>query len=208
MRILITAGPTCEDIDEVRFLTNRSSGRTGYAIAAEAVRRGHEVTLASGPVALEPPQGVTVLNIRSADDLHRECLACFNEVDAVIAAAAVADFTPAERLKGKLKKSDNDLVLRLVRTPDVLADLGRRKITQLLIGFALEVDNARPNAEKKLREKRLDAVVLNAPESFGRDAAAFSFLTADGWQDWGRIAKRELASRLLDFVEKSVERGA
>ena len=232
MRIMITAGPTCEDLDAVRYLTNRSSGRAGYALAAESARRGHESILLSGPVSLEPPANTEVINIRSARDLHRECLAGFDDIDVFIAAAAVADFTPAEPFQGKIKKSDTDLLLRLVPTPDILAELGRRKTTQILIGFAVEahgqqtralpegegakrnlpqlhtgLSSGRQNAEKKLGHKRLDAIVLNTPESFGQDLAEFALFTAGGgWVDLGRLSKRDLAVRVLDLAEQLAAR--
>ena len=219
MNLLVTAGPTCEDIDDVRFISNRSSGRSGYAVAEEAARRDHAVILVSGPVDLPPPEGVRLVRVRSAAEMHAACLERFRDVDALVAAAAVADFTPAQRTPGKIKKQPSDLVIRLTRTPDILLDLAKRRTRQAIVCFALESPPAgndpgalsdptglaslRLNAEKKLREKGADAIVLNAPESFGRDRAHFALLTARGeWHALGLITKQSLAARLLDFLER------
>jgi phosphopantothenoylcysteine decarboxylase / phosphopantothenate---cysteine ligase len=202
MRFLVTAGPTCEDIDDVRFITNRSTGIMGYTLAEEATRRGHEVILISGPANLQQPSVTDLISVRSAQDMFDACLGKFQDCDAVLAAAAVSDYRPA-KTKGKIKKTESDMIIRLSRTPDILAELGLRKSSQLLVGFALEVDKPRQNAEKKLREKHLDAIVLNTPASFGAETSDFALLLSDGtWKDLGRISKRELAAAVVDLVER------
>ena len=207
MRVLVTAGPTCEDLDDVRCLTNRSSGRTGYAVAAEALRRGHGVELVSGPVEIEPPAGARLTRIWSAADLLRECRRLFPACDALVMAAAVADYRPAERAAGKLKKSGGELVLRLVPTADVLAELGRAKRPgQVLVGFALEsaaAAESRRSAEQKLVAKHLDLIVLNGPAALGAAEAEVSLLAAgSAWRGPLRLGKAELAREILDFIEK------
>ena len=205
MKILVTAGPTCEDIDPVRFLTNRSSGRTGYAVAAEAAERGHDVVLVSGPTHLRPPAGVNVIAVRSADDMLGACLDAFDSCRAAILTAAVADYRPAERSADKIQKTDDDLTLRLVRTPDIAERLGRAKADQLIVGFALETHSGRAAAEAKLNGKNWDAVVLNHPDSFGAsDIHAEVLVRGADWSDWGPLAKDRFAADLLDLIEQSV----
>jgi len=202
MRILVTAGPTCEDLDPVRFLTNRSSGRMGYAVAAEAAARGHETILVSGPTALDPPEGTRLVPVRSAADMLDACLAEFDACDAAVLVAAVADYRPAETSPHKLKKSDDDLVLRLARTEDIAKRLGQSKTRQVLVGFALESEDGRANALRKLEAKNLDAIVLNAPDTFASDRIRAEILQRDGsWGDVLHVTKSELAARLLDFIE-------
>lgn len=201
MRILITAGPTCEDIDPVRYLTNRSSGKMGYAIAAEAVRRGHKAALVSGPTALEPPEGVECVPVRSAADMLEACLARFEACDAAILVAAVADYKPATYSPGKLKKADGDLVLPLARTEDIARRLGALKTRQILVGFALETDAGHANAERKLAAKNLDAIVLNHPDTLRGDAIHAEILVRG--KPWGqpeRLTKPGLAACVLDLV--------
>lgn len=206
MKILITAGPTCEDIDPVRFLTNRSSGRTGYAIAAEAARRGHEVVLVSGPTALPAPAGADVVPVRSAEGMLRACRAVFDSCHAAILTAAVADYRPAECSPNKIKKSNDELTLRLVRTPDIAEHLGEMKANQFIVGFALETESGRGSAEAKLEAKNWDAVVLNCPDTFGADAIhANVLIRGDDWSDWGPLAKDRFAADLMDALEQRVQ---
>jgi len=203
MRILITAGPTCEDIDPVRFITNRSSGAMGYAVAAEAARRGHEAILVSGPTALEPPEGVERVPVRAAADMLAACLERFEACDAAILVAAVADYRPADYSHRKINKSGGDLVLRLARTEDIARRLGALKTRQILVGFALESDEGRANAEGKLAAKSLDAIVLNHPDTFGsREIRAEILTRAGGWGPPERLSKPQLAARILDLVEE------
>ena len=209
--ILVTAGPTYEDIDPVRYLGNRSSGRMGYAVAAEAAARGARVLLVSGPTALEPPDRVEVTAVRSADDMHAAVvrLASGGEVDAVVMAAAVADYTPAAGAQpAKIRKSDDDLALTLRRTPDVLAELGARRgdaVKPVLVGFAAETGNAVERARTKLSRKRVDLIVANdvtePGAGFGVDTNAATLVSAAGEEPVSRRSKRELARVILDRIE-------
>ena len=169
MRVLVTAGPTREYLDAVRFLSNPSSGTMGFACARAAARAGHAVTLVTGPVALPDPPGIRTVRVVSAGDMYRAVLKAYARTDAVIMTAAVGDYRPAERSAGKLKKSSAALTLRLVRTRDILKTLGARKGRRILIGFALEVQDAVHQAWLKYKKKNLDYIVLNAPGSFAAD---------------------------------------
>jgi len=206
LKLLITAGPTCEDIDEVRFITNRSSGRMGYAVAIEAVRRGHRAELVSGPVSMETPAGVALTRVRSAEEMLAACRRLFPDCDALVMAAAVADYRPVERVPGKIRKSPGELQLRLERTPDVLAELaGGRRPGQVLVGFALEATDiyeSRSSAEGKLADKDMDLVVLNGPGAMGAARADVSFFTPkDGWSGPEQLEKAEVAARIVDYLE-------
>ena len=169
MHLLVTAGPTREYIDDVRFLSNPSTGKMGFACAESAVRKGHRVTLVTGPTGLPDPKGVRTVRVVSAREMLRAAKEVYPEVEAVIATAAVSDYRPARRARGKRKKGKKEISLPLVRNPDILATLGRKKGNRVLIGFALEVRNARANALKKCREKNLDWIVLNGPSSLGAE---------------------------------------
>jgi len=169
VRILVTAGPTREYLDAVRFLSNASSGKMGFACAKAAARAGHEVTLITGPVALPDPAGVRTVRVTSADDMYRAVMKAYPRIDAAIMTAAVGDYRPAERFAGKLKKKAETLTLRLVRTRDILKEMGRRKGDRILVGFALEVQDAVHQALLKYKKKNLDYVVLNTPRSFAAD---------------------------------------
>lgn len=169
MRVLITAGPTREHLDAVRFLSNASSGKMGFACAAAAARAGHDVTLVTGPVALPDPAGVRTVRVVSADDMHRAVMKAYPRIDAAIMTAAVGDYRPAERFPGKLKKKSETLTLKLVRTRDILKEMGAKKGGRILIGFALEVQDAVHQALVKYKKKNLDYVVLNTPRTFAAD---------------------------------------
>lgn len=169
MRVLITAGPTREHLDAVRYISNASSGKMGFACAAAAAKAGHDVTLVTGPVALPDPAGVRVVRVVSADDMYRAVMKAYPKVDAAIATAAVGDYRPAERVGGKIKKTGASLTLKLVRTRDILGTMGSRKGRRILIGFALEVQDAVRNALEKYRKKNLDYIVLNTPRTFAAD---------------------------------------
>ena len=169
MRVLVTAGPTREYLDAVRFLSNASSGKMGFACAAAAARAGHDVTLVTGPVALPDPAGVRTVRVVSADDMYRAVMKVYPRIDAAIMTAAVGDYRPAERFAGKLKKKSETLTLRLVRTRDILKEMGRKKGRRILVGFALEVQDAVHQALVKYKKKNLDYVVLNTPRTFAAD---------------------------------------
>jgi len=170
MRVLVTAGPTREYLDAVRFISNASSGKMGFACAAAAARAGHDVTLVTGPVALPDPAGVRTIRVVSAAEMHRAVMKAYPKADAAIATAAVGDYRPAERASGKLKKKAGDLTLRLVRTRDILQEMGDRKGRRVLVGFALEVQDAVEQALLKYEKKHLDYIVLNTPKTFAADA--------------------------------------
>ena len=211
---LVTAGPTCEDIDPVRFITNRSSGGMGYAVARAAVARGNRVTLVSGPVAIEAPEGCEVVRVRSAREMYDAVLARSAEADVVVMAAAVADFRPKARAPGKIRKKDakkdDGLTLELERTEDILAEIGGRKSKQVLVGFALEApagagefitDGMRASALAKLASKNLDAIVLNGPGAMASGRSAVEVLEADGeWRHWGEAPKDEHARRVVQLA--------
>ena len=205
MKFLITAGPTREAIDPVRFLSNGSTGTMGFEIAREAAARGADVTLLAGPVALDTPPGVTRIDIESAEDLHRAAMA-HAEADLIIASAAVSDYAPAAPSDRKLKKTGDDLTLTLRRTPDVLKALGEQRTDgQTLVGFALETHDGEANARAKLEKKHLDWVVLNIQ---GEDGAGFGtgtnrvVLLGRGGEriDVALAPKREIACFILDAV--------
>lgn len=207
VRVLVTAGPTVERIDPVRYITNRSSGKMGYAIAEAARDRGAEVVLTSGPVSLQAPAGVQVVSIESSAELCAAVLARAEWADVVIQAAAPADFTPETKAEGKIKKTGEDMTLRLVNTADIAAELGRRKRPgQVLVAFAAETDDVLENARGKLERKNADLVVANdvsrADAGFGVDTNAVTLVTRDGETALPLMRKREVADGILDAVAK------
>jgi phosphopantothenoylcysteine decarboxylase/phosphopantothenate--cysteine ligase len=206
LRVLITAGPTREYLDPVRYLSNDSSGQMGFALAAAAVERGMLVTLVHGPVGLARPVGVRTVPVISALEMLAECLKSWPEHDVLIMAAAVADYTPRRAARFKRKKSPADLVLTLTPTPDILRILAaHRQSEQVVIGFALEDRAARRNAERKLREKRLDAIVLNRPEAIGAQRAAVEILVAGrGWRKLSAAPKSKHAREIVRVAEELV----
>lgn len=203
MKILITAGPTREYIDPVRFITNRSSGKMGYALARAAHRRGFETVLVTGPVNLEAPAGVEVVRIESAAEMAAAVAELAPSCDAVVMAAAVADYRPVEVSEHKLKKQPGDLTLRLERTEDVLASLGAmKKAGQTLVGFAAETDDLVENASDKLRRKNLDWIVANkVSDGFGADTNKVILLGRGGEVVELPLApKTEVAERVLEKI--------
>lgn len=205
VRILVTAGPTEEPIDAVRHISNPSSGKMGYAIAEEALRQGAEVTLVTGPTLLEPPAGARTICVRTAQQMLDACLQVYDEVDVVIATAAVSDYRPAEVWQGKRKKDDKEWTIRLVPNPDILRTLGERKGTHILVGFAAETQELLQNAQAKLREKSLDMIVANdvsqEESGFRTDTNRVTLLWADGTQHpLPLMHKREVAERVLRAV--------
>lgn len=205
MHLLITAGPTREFLDDVRFLSNASSGRMGYALAEAAVRRGHKVTLVSGPVALEPPSGVTRVSVESADAMLQAALKALPQADGVIGVAAVCDYRPRKRTAGKIKKTGGPLSLELVETPDVLAEIGKRKGDRWVLGFALEVTEDRPAALGKLRAKQCDWIVLNRAEAIGSDVTSVEVLDAGGHVVLKSAGRKEaVADKLITWLDSIV----
>lgn len=202
MRLLITAGPTREYLDPVRFLSNASSGKLGYAIAAAAVRRGHAVELISGPVELKPPPGVKVTHVGTSQEMFEAAVSIFSKCDAAIMAAAVCDYRPAKRSTRKLKKTGDELTITFRPTKDIAAHLGRIKQGRILIGFALESHDGPANAEEKLRRKRCDAIVLNRPDTIGADRATVQILLApDRWQPPSTGTKPQVARKIVRLAE-------
>ncbi len=203
-RVLITAGPTAEDIDPVRFITNRSSGRMGMEIARAVDRAGGAPLLILGPTQLEPPQGIETIRVRSAADMHRAVLAHIGWADCLVMAAAVADYTPAEPLREKLKKGDGDLSLRLRRTVDILADLKDRpeRRGKFIIGFSLDVGLNLEEGRRKLAAKNLDLIVVNTVASFGSGEETADIMSHEAVEECGVIAKEELARKIVDRIIK------
>ncbi|MDE7461430.1 MAG: bifunctional phosphopantothenoylcysteine decarboxylase/phosphopantothenate--cysteine ligase CoaBC [Paramuribaculum sp.] len=210
-KILITAGPTYEKIDPVRFIGNYSSGKMGYAIADEAARRGMEVTLVSGPVAVSPEEaGVNVIKVESAREMLAACEKAFPTSDVAIMCAAVADYAAAHRSDRKIKREHDEVpVIELVKNPDIAATLGGAKHPgQRLVGFALETDNERSNAIEKLKRKNLDMIVLNSMNTpgagFGVDTNDVTIILPDGTSTTsGCLPKKEVAAIILDSIESS-----
>jgi phosphopantothenoylcysteine decarboxylase/phosphopantothenate--cysteine ligase len=209
-RVLVSAGPTYEDVDPVRYIGNRSSGRMGYAIAAEAARRGADVTLVSGPTALDAPAVREVVKVRSAAEMHQAVMARSADMDVVVMAAAVADYMPADRAKQKVAKSGETLTLVLKRTPDILGDLGQRRMTKgggpLLVGFAAETENVVANAASKRERKHADLIVANdvsrADAGFDVDTNAVTIVGPDGAEPLPLQSKSRIAAEILNRVEK------
>jgi phosphopantothenoylcysteine decarboxylase / phosphopantothenate---cysteine ligase len=202
-RVLVTAGPTQEALDPVRMITNRSTGRMGIAVAAAAAARGADVTLVLGPTHLPDPEHVRTVRVTTAEQMRDEALACYEGATIVVATAAVSDYRPARAERHKVKKTEGPASLALERTPDILAEMGRRKRPgQVLIGFAAETQDVEANAREKLNAKNLDAVVANditqEGSGFGVETNAALLVTRDGVADWPRVPKAEMAHAILD----------
>ncbi len=208
--VLITAGPTHEPIDPVRFIGNYSSGKMGYALAKECKNRGANVILISGPVSIEKPEGINIVNVTSAQQMLDACLNEFNKIDIAIMNAAVADYTPSETSDKKIKRKGDDMSIELKPTKDIAAQLGSmKKDNQILIGFALETDNEEKNAAKKLIKKKLDFIVLNSLQDkgagFGYDTNKISIVFADNnIKKFELKSKAEVAEDIIDEIENLV----
>jgi len=203
--ILVTAGPTHEEIDPVRFLTNRSSGKMGFALARAASRRGAEVILVSGPSACEVPIGVSCVSVRSAEEMYHAVLEAYPKATVVIMAAAVSDFRPAKREARKIKKGEGGFTLHLEKTPDILQELGKRKENQILIGFAAETESLIENAEIKRAKKNLDLIIVNDVSrrdiGFQSDQNEVKCIRRDGRvQELPLMPKEDLAHKILDQI--------
>ncbi|MBW1999288.1 MAG: bifunctional phosphopantothenoylcysteine decarboxylase/phosphopantothenate--cysteine ligase CoaBC [Deltaproteobacteria bacterium] len=208
IRILVTAGPTMEPIDPVRYITNRSSGKMGYALARVARRRGAEVTLISGPTAIVPPENVEFFPVSTSDEMREMVVKKAPEADVVVKAAAVLDYKPRESRKHKIKKEDYTLTLELVRTADILAELGRRKKEHkyILVGFAAETRDVLENAASKLERKNLDMIVANdvsrTDAGFQSDTNRVKIIEREGKTcDLPLMSKEEVAEHLLDRIK-------
>jgi phosphopantothenoylcysteine decarboxylase/phosphopantothenate--cysteine ligase len=205
--VLITAGPTHEPIDPVRFLGNRSSGKMGYAIAEAAVRRGARVVLVSGPTALTPPSAAEVIQVETAEQMRSAVMQHFADASIVIKTAAVADYTTKHRADQKIKRK-GEMTLELVPTADILAELGARRVraSQVILGFAAETHEGIANAREKLRRKNVDAIVMNDVSKsgigFGSERNAATILTSSEEIEVPEMTKREMAGRVLDVALK------
>ncbi len=203
--VLVTAGPTREQIDPVRYISNRSSGRMGYALAEAALRRGARVLLISGPTALNPPAAAETTYVETADQMRREVIDCFNECSVVIMAAAVSDYKPVTTTRQKIKRR-GPFALELEPTSDILTELAERKRNQVIIGFAAETENLIENARKKLTAKSLDAIVVNDVSrpglGFDSDRNAVTIIINGGTVEVPETTKWEVAQRVLDAVLK------
>ena len=203
--VLVTAGPTREKIDPVRFISNHSTGKMGYAIAKQAGMRGAKVTLVSGPVALEAPKGVEVVPVVSAKDMADAVWERADKMDMIIKAAAVADYRPVTTYEDKVKKSGDDMNIALERTDDILAHLGKnKKEGQILCGFSMETKDMLENSKVKLKKKNLDVIVANnlkvAGAGFGTDTNIVTLITKDEVKELPILSKEEVADRILSFL--------
>ncbi len=206
-RVLVTAGPTVEAIDPVRFISNHSTGSMGYAIARIAAQRGALVTLVSGPCSLERPAFVSRINVTSAADMFNEVAKYAEQSDIIIKAAAVADYTPVKAADEKIKKKTGDLSIQLKRTADILKYLGENKREgQFLCGFSMETENLLENSRKKLIDKNADMIIANnlkmAGAGFGTGTNIVTIITKDGYKELGRMDKEDVAICILDEIYK------
>lgn len=204
-KVLVSAGPTIAPIDPVRYITNRSTGKMGYAIAKEARDRGAEVILVSGPTNLEPPKNVKIINIKTNEEMKKEILQNFKWADIVIKSAAVADYKPKEYSKEKIKKGEGDLNICLTRDNDILKFLGEIKTHQVLVGFAAESNNVLENAERKLKNKNLDFIVANditsSDTGFGSEDNKVVILSKNNEKlELEKMSKKEVASNIFDMI--------
>lgn len=202
---IVTAGATIEPIDPVRYITNHSTGKMGYAIAEELAQRGAKVTLVSGRTALQIPKGVERVDVVTAEDMYNATTEAWKEADGAVMCAAVADYTPKCVADQKLKKSDDDMSIELKRTKDIAKELGATKGDRILVGFALETNDEEANAEGKLKRKNLDFIVLNSLRDkgagFGGDTNKITLIDANGSQEHPLMSKREVASIIVDKIE-------
>lgn len=207
MRLLVTAGPTREYFDSVRFISNPSSGKMGFAIAAEAAARGHDVILVSGPVAIADPSHVRVVHVVSAEEMFDAAVSAFEDCHVAVMTAAVCDYRPTRRLEHKLKKENRVRPIQLRPTRDICAHLGRNKGDRVVVGFAMEDHDHRANAERKLQRKHCDAIVLNGIENVAGDDAEIKILRADsGWQASIGGSKVVLAEAVVNLAENLLDK--
>ncbi|MFN3271294.1 MAG: bifunctional phosphopantothenoylcysteine decarboxylase/phosphopantothenate--cysteine ligase CoaBC [Cloacibacterium caeni] len=209
--VLITAGPTYEAIDPVRFIGNHSSGKMGFSLAEEAVRRGAKVILISGPTSQKTSnKNIEIHRITSAKEMYDEVFKYYEKVDIAIASAAVADYAPKIVAKEKIKKSEEEFTIELVKNPDILKTMGERKTHQFLVGFALETQNEEENAKSKLQKKNLDMIVLNSLRDegagFQKDTNKVKILTHSEQKEFSLKSKDEVAKDILDFVETQLKK--
>ena len=203
MRVLITAGPTREYLDDVRYLSNGSSGRMGYAIAQAALQQGWEVVLVSGPVELSAPPGCEFHQVITTAQMKNACERLFPGCDGVIATAAVCDYKPVQRVTGKMKKIGGSITVEMIETDDVLAELGKTKGSRWVLGFALEAQNPRENALQKLRRKNCNWIVLNSPEAIGSEENSVELISSSGETvaSWSG-PKSRIATSLVEWLNE------
>ena len=209
--VLITAGPTYEAIDPVRFIGNHSSGKMGFSLAEEAVRRGAKVILISGPTSQKTStKNIEIHRVTSAKEMYDEVFKYYEKVDIAIASAAVADYAPKIVAKEKIKKSEEEFTIELVKNPDILKTMGEKKTHQFLVGFALETQNEEENAKSKLQKKNLDMIVLNSLRDegagFQKDTNKVKILTHSEQKEFSLKSKDEVAKDILDFVETQLKK--
>lgn len=208
--ILVTAGPTQEPIDPVRFVANRSSGKMGYAIGQAAAERGARVILVSGPTSLPAPAGVEVVPVKTASEMLNSVMVHLPDVHAVLGAAAVADYRPKSPADSKIKKKAEEMTVELVPTPDIVAEVGRQKGGRVLVAFAAETENLLNNARKKLDSKNADFIVANDVSrtdiGFGADENQVTIIGREGQEELPKLPKSEVADRILDHVKKALGR--
>lgn len=210
-KVLITAGPTYEAIDPVRFIGNHSSGKMGFSLAEEAVRRGARVILISGPTSQKTStKNIEIHRITSAKEMYEQVFKYYEKVDIAIASAAVADYAPKIVAKEKIKKSEEEFTIELVKNPDILKTMGEKKTHQFLVGFALETQNEEENAKSKLQKKNLDMIVLNSLRDegagFQKDTNKVKILTHSEQKEFSLKSKDEVARDILDFVETQLKK--
>ena len=208
-KVLITAGPTYEAIDPVRFIGNHSSGKMGFSIAEEAAERGAKVILIAGPGSLQVKHSnIELFKVTSAKEMFEEVFRHYKNVDIAVASAAVADYAPKEAAKEKIKKNEDNLIIELVKNPDILRSMGEQKVNQLLVGFALETQNEEENARLKLKKKNLDMIVLNSLKDEGAgfkgDTNKIKIITATEQHEFSLKPKREVAKDILNFLEEKL----
>ncbi len=208
--VLVTAGPTYEAIDPVRFIGNHSSGKMGFAIAEEAEKRGAKVILISGPTALRTDKNISLKKVNSAKEMYNAVFQYFDNTDIAIMSAAVADYAPKEIAQEKIKKNDDEMTITLVKNPDILKTMGEKKKNQFLVGFALETQNEEENAKGKLVRKNLDMIVLNSLKDSGagfkNDTNKIKIITPSGQKDFALKSKGDVAKDILDFVEEQLQK--
>ena len=210
-KIMVTAGPTIESIDPMRYITNKSSGKMGYSIANEAIKRGADVTLISGPTNLTPPQNLKkLIKIESAEDMYKAVINNLNENDVIIKSAAVADYKPKNYSEQKIKKSDDDLIIELDRNKDIAYEIGKIKNNKILIGFAAETNDILDNAMKKIKKKNLDFIVANdltkEGAGFGSDTNIVKIIDKEGnITDYPKMKKEEVANVILDKIKSLIK---
>jgi phosphopantothenoylcysteine decarboxylase/phosphopantothenate--cysteine ligase len=202
VRFLITAGGTREYIDPVRFISNASSGKTGYSLARAALRRGHKVTLITCTAALQPPKNANLIHVETSGQMFEEVKKNFASCDCLIMAAAVSDYRPERTSAAKIRKAKGPLTIKLKPTKDILAWAGKNKKHQVVIGFALEDKAVRTNAEKKLSDKNLDMIVANTPSAIGAETSTVQIKTTDsGWTKITKAAKTTIAAKIIRQAE-------